>query len=213
MIFVPRRASAYEPAGTVHPCISRLPVVGGQDAVMSKLCHVLCDQMGVKPSNIFIFDGKDGSSMGGNVWKGLPEGVNAAGTWGGIDRQTTLQTPLGPVSTQCLGHLVTGEVDIVVNVGLWKGHTAEFGAFTMCMKNHFGTFNPGPGRPAVAPAEHAADGHLCARGGLRRRGLQSWLKVVWRPTGGAGFLPSSWTTSISLSSVVVATQMAVSAAP
>jgi hypothetical protein len=116
-----------------------------RSAVMGKLCRVLSGQIGVKPSNIFIYDGKDGASMSGNVWKGMPEGVNVAGAWGGIDRQTTVQTPRGPVTTQCLGHLVTGEVDILVNVGLCKGHGRQFGGFTMCMKNHLGTFDPGPG--------------------------------------------------------------------
>jgi hypothetical protein len=40
---------------------------------------------------------------------------------------------------------VNGTVDILVNIAVCKGHSSRFGGFTMTMKNHFGTFSPGPG--------------------------------------------------------------------
>ena len=116
-----------------------------RSAVMAKVCHVLTDQMGVKGANIFIYDACHGDSMKGNPWKGLPQGVTMAGKWGGSNLDTSVTGPNGPVRTQCLDHLVKGEVDMLINIALCKGHSAEFGGFTMCMKNHFGTFNPGPG--------------------------------------------------------------------
>jgi hypothetical protein len=36
-------------------------------------------------------------------------------------------------------------VDILINIAMCKGHSSRFGGFTMTMKNHFGTFSPGPG--------------------------------------------------------------------
>ncbi len=172
-----------------------------RSAVMSKLCHVLTDQMGVKPSNIFIYDGKHGASMPGNVWKGLPEGVNVAGTWGGIGQQTTVQTALGQVRTACLGHLVEGDVDILVNVALCKGHEAPFGGFTMCMKNHFGTFNPGPGHnPRMGGANYILGinrssevlGRLdpSTGGVVFPRTQLCVVDALWASRGGPGGLPS-----------------------
>jgi hypothetical protein len=173
-----------------------------RSAVMSKLCHVLTDQMGVKPANIVIYDAKHGGSMQGNVWKGLPEGVNLAGTWGGINLQTTVQTAMGPIRTECVGHLVKGEVDILVNVGLCKGHNAEFGGFTMCMKNHFGTFNPGPGHdgrtgganyilginrtPEVLGQLDPATGNV-----LFPRTQLNVVDALWGSQSGPGGLPSA----------------------
>jgi hypothetical protein len=41
-------------------------------------------------------------------------------------------------------HLVDGSVDILINIAMCKGHSQRFGGFTMTMKNHLGTFSPGP---------------------------------------------------------------------
>jgi hypothetical protein len=121
--------------------------------VMGKVCHVLTDVVGVKGSNIHIYDachggdGWSGNSIGReNLFKDLPEGVHAADRWGGFNLETSLPAPYfaGERKTKCLDHLVRGEVDVLVNIALCKGHGAEFGGFTMCMKNHFGTFNPRP---------------------------------------------------------------------
>jgi hypothetical protein len=172
-----------------------------RSAVMSKVCHVLTDQMGVKASNVYIYDATHGDSMPGNVWKGLPEGVNLVGKWGGANLQTTVQTTNGQVRTECLGHLVKGEVDILVNVGLCKGHDSQFGGFTLCMKNHFGTFNPSPGhRPDVGGANYVFGinrmpevlGQLDPATGkvLFPRTQLCVLDALWASKGGPGGLPS-----------------------
>ncbi len=125
---------------------NQIAIQRSRSAVMSKLCHVLAG-LGVKGSNIYIYDACHGSGMSrDNPFKGLPDGVHLADQWGGSDTNTTVPAPYfkGDHQAPCLGHLVRGEVDILVNVGLCKGHGAEFGAFTLSLKNHFGTFSPGP---------------------------------------------------------------------
>ncbi|MHC4789021.1 MAG: twin-arginine translocation signal domain-containing protein [Planctomycetota bacterium] len=87
--------------------------------VMGKVCHVLTDVVGVKGSNIHIYDachggdGWSGNSIGReNLFKDLPEGVHAADRWGGFNLETSLPAPYfaGERKTKCLDHLVRGEV-------------------------------------------------------------------------------------------------------
>jgi hypothetical protein len=47
---------------------------------------------------------------------------------------------------QVAGKLADGTVDILIDLGNSKGHTALGGA-TMCMKNHYGTFKPNTSHP------------------------------------------------------------------
>jgi hypothetical protein len=104
--------------------------------------------MDVRPSNIHIYD----ACHGGNLHKktpfaGLPEGCRVENRWGGSSTLTSIPAPWksGLGQSQCLSHLVDGTVDILINMALCKGHSFRFGGFTMTMKNHFGTFDPGPG--------------------------------------------------------------------
>ena len=114
-------------------------------AVMSKICHVLTGNLGVRGSNIHVYDACHGADLARKTpFTGLPEGVNLQNKWGGSNLETAIPVPYqdGQRKATCLGHLVTGEVDILVNIAVCKGHEAKFGGFTMCMKNHFGTFDP-----------------------------------------------------------------------
>jgi len=118
-----------------------------RSAVVGKVCTVLSGIVGVKASNIYIYDACHGANMTKEgVFKGLPEGVRLADKWGGSNVPTAIPAPYldGKRSAKCLGHLVRGEVDILINIGLCKGHGMQFGGFTQCLKNHFGTFEPGP---------------------------------------------------------------------
>ncbi|MHC4592080.1 MAG: DUF362 domain-containing protein [Planctomycetota bacterium] len=122
--------------------------------VMRKVCRVLTDVIGVKGSNIHIYDactGGDGpgggSIRGENHFRDLPDGVHLADRWGGYRAfRTAVPEPYlgGTRRCGCLAHLVADRVDILVNLALCKGSTPPFGGFTMCMKNHFGTFDPIP---------------------------------------------------------------------
>lgn len=114
-------------------------------AIMAKLCHVLTDILGVDPYNINIYDARHGMSMCATPFQGLPEGVNLAGYWDGITASTSVPSPWQGKQSNCLGPLVYGTVDILINISMCKGHSPLFGNFTMTMKNHFGTFAPSHG--------------------------------------------------------------------
>jgi hypothetical protein len=119
-----------------------------RSAVMAKVCHALTAVLGVKPTNIHIYDACHGGSMSRSTpFAGLPPGTRIEDEWGSYDTPT----PVGPPwkdadgKSKCVRHLVDGSVDILVNIAMCKGHSEEFGGFTMAMKNHFGTFSPRPG--------------------------------------------------------------------
>jgi hypothetical protein len=118
-----------------------------RSAVMGKICDTLTGQLGIRPSNIHIYDGTHGAGMGVNTpFAGLPEGVKIEDTWGGIDTLTSIPEPWkgGDERSRCLRRLVDGSVDILINIAMCKAHSSRFGGFTMTMKNHLGTFSPGP---------------------------------------------------------------------
>jgi hypothetical protein len=109
----------------------------------------------VKPSNIHIYDAMHGGSgslrFGGLIsrktpFAGLPHGCRIEDDWGGVTTPTVVSEPWRKKGgkVKCLKHLVDGSVDILINIAMCKGHSYEFGGFTMTMKNHFGTFYPGP---------------------------------------------------------------------
>ncbi len=119
-----------------------------RSAVISRVCHAAVNILGVKPGNIHIYDACHGSSMKRETpFRDLPEGTRIENTWGGSDTMTSVPKPWGNGGREakCLEHLVNGTVDILVNISMCKGHGSNFGGFTMTMKNHFGTFDPGHG--------------------------------------------------------------------
>ena len=119
-----------------------------RSAVMAKICHTLTRIMGVNPYNIHIYDACHGDSIKRkSPFYGLPEGCRIENEWGGSTAYTAIPKPWkdGKDKSKCLKHLVDGSVDILINIALCKGHSERFGGFTSTMKNHFGTFSPGPG--------------------------------------------------------------------
>jgi len=116
-----------------------------RSAVMAKICRVLVEELNVKASHVFIYDGKHGADLAEkSPFAGLPEGCRIAGQWGGIHTAVPIPAPWrgGRRKAQCLKNLAKGEVDILINIALCKGHSDRFGGFTMAMKNHLGTFDP-----------------------------------------------------------------------
>jgi hypothetical protein len=163
--------------------------------------------LGVPAGNIFIYDARHGGAMSRqNPFKGLPEGVNLANKWGGFSGTVQVPEPYTGGSTRCLGHLATGEVDILVNIALCKGHNAQFGSFTMCMKNHLGTFNPGPAHGAGGGATYlvginktpAILGQLDPETGAVAFPRQQLCIVdaLWSSRGGPGGPPSHQTNAL-----------------
>jgi len=118
-----------------------------RSAVLSKICHTLVSPLGVKPSNIHIYDACHGEGMRHETpFADLPEGCRIEDTWGGSVATTRIPKPWrnGDGKSKCLKYLVDGTVDILINISMCKGHSSRFGGFTMTMKNHLGTFSPGP---------------------------------------------------------------------
>ena len=118
-----------------------------RSAVMAKVCHSLVEVLGVKGENIFIYDGVHGSKMGRDTpFGGLPKAVRIVDQWGGISTPVAVPGPWDDPSgkSEIVKPLADGTVDILVNIALCKGHWTNYGGFTMAMKNHMGTFAPGP---------------------------------------------------------------------
>jgi hypothetical protein len=116
-----------------------------RSAVMAKICRVLVEQMNIRPNHILIYDAKHGADLIEKTpFTGLPEGCRIVGQWGGIDTPVPVPSPWkgGNKRADCLKNLATGQVDILINIALCKGHSEKFGGFTMTMKNHLGTFDP-----------------------------------------------------------------------
>lgn len=114
-----------------------------RDAVMAKICHSLTGLLGVKPSNIHIYD--EGNPSQHKPFAGLPEGCRVEEDWGGIGpNETRVPEPWAGGKAYCVKHLINGAVDILVNIALCNRHWPRVGGFTMTMKNHLGTFDPSP---------------------------------------------------------------------
>jgi len=113
-----------------------------RNAVMKKMCEVLVNHLGVLGSNIHIYDGIHGNNMTYCWWYDLPSGVTIERRW----RTNWVWAPIPPGGqAQCHPNIANGVADILINMTLCKGHDSAYGSFTMCLKNHFGTFEPNAG--------------------------------------------------------------------
>jgi len=124
-------------------------------AVMRKICSVLTERMGIRPESIFIYDGSHGKDIDRKTpFQDLIPGVQVVNKWGGINTPVKVPAPWnkGNGEADCVRAVAVGEVDILVNMAVCKGHAKQFGGFTMTMKNHFGTFDPEWGH-----RDHATD--------------------------------------------------------
>lgn len=118
-------------------------------AIVDKVCRELM-RIGVPAGNIVVYDGRHNASRSGAYAEypgnGLPEGVvvsNKSGSLGGTTMTSVPQPRKGSFS--CTADIANGAVDILVNCAVNKGHGSSRGSCTLHMKNHFGTFDPGPG--------------------------------------------------------------------
>ncbi|MCJ7663218.1 MAG: DUF362 domain-containing protein [Desulfobacterales bacterium] len=173
-----------------------------RSAVMAKVVHTLTNTLGVRPSNIHIYDACHGFQMGRYTpFGGLAEGCRIEDTWGGSTELTDVPAPWKGTGgkARCMSHLVDGSVDILVNIALCKGHGARFGGFTLTMKNHFGTFSPRPGHedgsqeyllainqtPEILGTRHKRTGKV-----LYPRQQLCLVDALWASRGGPGGNPS-----------------------
>ena len=125
-------------------------------AVVAKVCQAMMSHLGVKGSNICVYDVNFTAHSGHHPGIAktyaaytssypFPAGVMlSANCFTG--KKSTVAVPGGTLSTvNCLADLVDGTVDILVNIAVNKGHY-QAGNVTLCQKNHIGSlkfFCPG----------------------------------------------------------------------
>jgi hypothetical protein len=169
--------------------------------VMAKLCHVLTDVLGVKAENVHIYDGVHGGDITRkSPFAGLPEGVRIENKWGGVNTPAPVSAPWkdGAGTSQCVGAIARGDVDILINVALCKGHGQNFGGFTMTMKNHFGTFDPQPGHRDGADYLLGINASPAVLGNMDKSGKVLFprqqlcvIDALWASKGGPSGLPDA----------------------
>lgn len=116
-----------------------------RNAVMTKITTTLVKILGVRATNIHIYDACHGDTMNKKTpFYDLPSGCRVDGKWGGSTTLVSIPKPWreGRAQAKCLEFLADNTVDILINIALCKGHDPVFGGFTMTMKNHLGTFEP-----------------------------------------------------------------------
>jgi hypothetical protein len=125
-------------------CLSNLPRI----AIVAKLCKVL-NGFGVQGKNIVIYDGCNDANGKYTSYCSLTDTtkVNAVvSTRNSLLGGTSAVTIEGWTSGSpyaCTADLVKGNIDILINLAVNKGHDRPHnGYFTMCMKNHYGSFEP-----------------------------------------------------------------------
>jgi TAT (twin-arginine translocation) pathway signal sequence/Domain of unknown function (DUF362) len=131
-------------------------------AIYKKLCDVLIN-LGVQPANIILYDACDNAATYYDTHVSLTDStmiraaktsVRAAGMGGFADANLTNATGISVAAD-----LLSGAVDILVNVAACKSHNGtgghfNYGSCTLCMKNHFGTFTDG------TKAQHSDNLHV-----------------------------------------------------
>jgi hypothetical protein len=123
-------------------------------AMICKICDEL-NILGVPYGNMTIFDGchraqgkYDDTYSSGYLPGGVIVDDSLLGGAGGGDVSTqNITLPDHTDPDPCVEGLAAGNIDILVNFALNKGHSINaVGKFTLCMKNHYGTIRcVGPG--------------------------------------------------------------------
>lgn len=116
-------------------------------AIIAKLCKVL-NGFGVQGKNIVIYDGAANASGSYSPYCSLTDStkINAVVSNGNDALGGTVPVTIeGWTSKQfyCTADIALSKVDIIINCAVNKGHDrAANGYYTLCMKNHYGTFGP-----------------------------------------------------------------------
>jgi hypothetical protein len=118
-------------------------------AIIAKLCKVL-GGFGVQGKNIIIYDGCNDAS-GSSKYTPYCSLTDTTKINAAVSVGNSLLGNRTPVtidgwtngSFTCTADIALGNVDILINCAVNKGHDrAANGYFTLCMKNHYGTFDP-----------------------------------------------------------------------
>ncbi len=168
-------------------------------AIVEKIC-IEIHRLGVPYENMVVWDGCHNASgnskytpfKGGN---GLPEGVEVSNknTLLGGTTSTYVPAPWNG-QAQCTADLADGNIDILVNFAVNKGHGASRGSCTLSMKNHFGTFNPEHGHEGDAQDQFnyliAMNKSDAIVGGSPIRQQLIVMDSIFAMTGGPGGTPN-----------------------
>jgi len=115
-------------------------------AVVAKVCEEL-HTLGVPCGNIIIYDSDDDASKFYTefIGKGLPQGVVVSRMSDALGGMIDADVPDPyPGKFKCTAALARGEIDVLVNIAVNKGHNKDYGETTLTLKNHAGTFEPRP---------------------------------------------------------------------
>ncbi len=115
-------------------------------AVVGKVCEELM-ALGVKAKNIVLYDGKHDASKHYPefVGKGIPKDVVVSKVNDALGGMVETKVP-NPYkgSFKCTKAIAKGEIDVLINIAVNKGHKPAYGQTTLTLKNHAGTFDPKP---------------------------------------------------------------------
>jgi hypothetical protein len=131
-------------------------------AIFKKICDVLIN-LGVQPANIILYDACDNAATYYDTHVSLTDStmiraaktsVRAAGMGGFASANLTNATGISVAAD-----LLSGAIDILVNVAACKSHNGtgghfNYGSCTLCMKHHFGTFTD------ATKAQHSDNLHV-----------------------------------------------------
>jgi hypothetical protein len=120
-------------------------------AVVKKICDVLVDQFNVQPANITLYDATSDASTCYTTSVSLTDSTKIRANVSKLGQSLGGMVPVTIVAATktmtCVGDLVNGVTDILVNISVLKAHLGPssavhplFGTCSLCMKNHFGTF-------------------------------------------------------------------------
>ena len=171
-------------------------------AIVGKIASVFI-ALGVSPSNIVIYDGCHNANgtlkYTPYVGNGLPSGVIVSNRSSALNGIVSLTVEGFNVSRTCTADMANGVVDILVNCALNKGHSSNAGGMTLCMKNHFGTFNPccsNIGESYRVPYIIAINQHEAIIGGSPVRQQLCIVDSLWAATDGPMGPPTHTTARI-----------------
>lgn len=171
-------------------------------AIVGKVCQVLVS-LGVVPENIVVYDGASSangkSKFSPYVGTTLPAGVIVSRKSDSLGGTTGVQVSGFSDTRTCTADIANGVVDILVNCAVNKGHGSPAAGVTLCLKNHFGTFNPGcssPGSRYLIPYIVAINKSNAIIGGNPVRQQLCLVDSLWASVDGPGGPPSHATGAI-----------------
>jgi hypothetical protein len=150
-------------------CISTLMMP--RIAIIAKLCKVLSG-LGVQGKNIIIYDGSTNAN-GNDKYSSYCSLTDATKISAMVSNGNDALGGTTPVtiegwtkSVTCTADIALGKIDILINCAVNKGHDwASNGYYTLCMKNHFGTFGPPSSFHGSTPAFININKHDALTGG------------------------------------------------